>query len=393
MKPKADFSSPLDSVQEEPPHPGPRVTWDLGTAYDLFISLHVLHNAERFGLRLSWAAGVRQRLAAEERKTLEEADLILHGQLPWVHGLAQPKDAATVLYTLRQIPPAERLEAIGMPPEIDVQARAMLRTVSQRKAWNESDREMLREQLINEHKDNLRPRDLGMILNAWADAAVTGERYLQALQAYYNNFFSEEEEHLRPVLEAALHDAQALSETLALTELVERLSQGLHIQGLDELEEVVLAPSFWGTPLVFMPNLGPRRQMLIFGARPADASLIPGEIVPDALLQALKALADPTRLRILRYLSQGSLTPAELARRLRLRPPTVIYHINALRVAGLVQILLDKKEDRGYAVRMEMVHGLGGMLEEFLHGGGEIPGDPWKGEDFIDPLPGSDLGD
>lgn len=29
----------------------PRITWDLGTAYDLFISLHVLHEPVDFGLR------------------------------------------------------------------------------------------------------------------------------------------------------------------------------------------------------------------------------------------------------------------------------------------------------------------------------------------------------
>jgi hypothetical protein len=35
--------------------------------------------------------------------------------------------------------------------------------------------------------------------------------------------------------------------------------------------------------------------LLLFGGRPAETGLVPGELVPDAMLRALKALADPTR--------------------------------------------------------------------------------------------------
>ena len=48
----------------------PEVLWDCGTAYDLFISLYVLHHPAEFGLRASWTAGVRARLSAAARETL-----------------------------------------------------------------------------------------------------------------------------------------------------------------------------------------------------------------------------------------------------------------------------------------------------------------------------------
>ena len=35
--------------------------WDIGTAYEFFISLYVLHEPEKFGVRASWAAGIRSR--------------------------------------------------------------------------------------------------------------------------------------------------------------------------------------------------------------------------------------------------------------------------------------------------------------------------------------------
>lgn len=34
-----------------------KIHWDIGTAYDLFISLRILHEPERYSVRASWAAG------------------------------------------------------------------------------------------------------------------------------------------------------------------------------------------------------------------------------------------------------------------------------------------------------------------------------------------------
>ncbi|MGD0611916.1 MAG: metalloregulator ArsR/SmtB family transcription factor [Anaerolineales bacterium] len=67
-------------------------------------------------------------------------------------------------------------------------------------------------------------------------------------------------------------------------------------------------------------------------------STLPEELVPDRLLRSLKMLADPTRLKILYYISQEEVTPSQLARRLHLRAPTVTHHLNELRLAGLVNL-------------------------------------------------------
>jgi DNA-binding transcriptional ArsR family regulator len=113
--------------------------------------------------------------------------------------------------------------------------------------------------------------------------------------------------------------------------------------------------------------LGERRGIWLFGARPSNQSLIPGEMVPDALLRALKALSDPTRLKILHYLSQEPLSPAVLSRKLRLRAPTVTHHLQALRLAGLVQVTLSEgKEKKSYAARAETVKATCSALQSFL---------------------------
>ncbi len=87
----------------------PTITWDFGTAYELFISLHVLHEPDYFGIRPSYAAGVRSRIPAPERKLLEEVYPLTGVPLKWLHSLPAPKDAVSALWALKQIPVAERM--------------------------------------------------------------------------------------------------------------------------------------------------------------------------------------------------------------------------------------------------------------------------------------------
>lgn len=49
-----------------------------------------------------------------------------------------------------------------------------------------------------------------------------------------------------------------------------------------------------------------------------------------------KALADPTRRRILELLSGGDLTAGEIAAHFNMTRPSVSHHLNALKNAGLV---------------------------------------------------------
>jgi DNA-binding transcriptional ArsR family regulator len=118
---------------------------------------------------------------------------------------------------------------------------------------------------------------------------------------------------------------------------------------------------------MFFGNANHDLKLFLFGARPANASLVPGEVVPDGLLRALKALSDPTRLRIMHYLANETLSPADLARRLRLRAPTVTHHLKTLRLAGLVRVTMGKEKDaRQYAARLEAVTAACDALEDFL---------------------------
>lgn len=352
----------------------PRLLWDLGTAYDLFISLDVLHQPAEFGIRASWAAGMRARIPSVERELLEQAQLFGHTPLHWLYTLPEPKDGATALWSLGQIPPAERLPALTLAfdyPPADI--AETLRGVAARGAWDARDRETVQayyqSSSYQAFKATPSPQELTTILDWWSHPVEFGERLLQALQTYYKVFFAEEEKRIRPALQAALRRAQDLAKQLPLPDLLEELSQGVRFDEPLDVTEVVLTPSYWCTPLIYYAKVSPDRQVFLFGARPPDAALVPGELVPDALLHALKALSDPTRLRILHYLSAEALTPAELARRLRLRAPTVTHHLKALRLAGLVQLSVGSLEDKGrdcYATRPEAIAAAFAALQDYL---------------------------
>lgn len=354
--------------------------WDWGTAYDLFISLEVLHNPAAFGARGAWAAGVRARLPPAERETLEEGRPLWSPPFQWTYSLPQPKDGAAALWALEQLPPAERLPALSCcpdkPPE---KVQAILREVAARGRWGEGDREALQAayaqayECVEGHKPPSAEK-LTKSLEQWAEADTWGERLMEALRTYHQVFFAEEERRIRPALRAALSRAQELAEKLPLLDLLEELTQGLRFDEQPAAPELVLAPSYWSTPLMYFGTVGEGRGILLFGARPTDASLVPGETVPDALLRALKALSDPTRLRILHYLTEEPQTPAQLSRRLRLRAPTVTHHLKTLRLAGLVQLTLgNSKEDKRYAARPDAVQVAFDALQGFL-GPGAVEG-------------------
>ena len=347
----------------------PKLEWDIGTAYDFFISLDVLHSPEGFGLRASWAAGVRSRLSSPNRKTLLEAERLGGTPLHWIYSLPAPKSADAALVELRKIPAADRLQKLMTSMETTPEILKIYLETADSGTWSEEQVEALgyemRKFSWKKHKTP-KPKVLASMLQTWANAEEFGERYLNALEEYQRNFFAEEERRITPALKEQLNLAQELAERVTLPELLENLSHGLDFNYYLDKKEIVLAPSYWGAPLVFFRSITDDKMIFTYGARPSDASLVPGEVIPDALLMGLKAISDPTRLRILRFLCCEPMTPAELARKLRLRAPTVTHHLRTLRLAGLVHLSLDIRTEGSYKARLQAIEELNTNLNKFL---------------------------
>ena len=364
-------SIPAES-KATPEQKEPRIIWDIATAYDLFVSLHVLHHPGDFGLRAAWAAGMRARLPAAERATLEHAaeltECPIHFIPRWIHELAEPKDAAAALRALRQMAPEERILPRSLYGEEDIPGVETMGTVRARGAWLPQDKEKLREARsscgLRTSEDSLE-----RILSTWSPPAAFGEKYYGALRTYHEVFFKEEEGRIRPALEKAVRQGQELAGQRSFADLVEELSRGVRFVRPPRVKEVILAPSYWLTPILYQDPLSEDSLLMVFGARPTTASLISGEVIPDTLVKTLKAISDPTRLRVLRHLATEALTPAQLAQRLRLRAPTVIHHLRELRLVGLVQVQVDEEKDKRYAARLDTIRSAFGDLDHLLRGG------------------------
>jgi DNA-binding transcriptional ArsR family regulator len=342
-----------------------QLLWDCGTEYELFTSLVVLHRPVVFGVRPAWAAGVRSRLPQGPRSFLEKSFSFLDVPLAWLYDLPQSKDAASSIEELSRLPAADRLAALqfnaNTPPEMITTCRA----IASKGTWDLDDREILQ---ANFHRGAEPPKAsvLDALCRAWSDPLAFGENIVSALQTYYEVFFHEEESRLSRALQTSLQDAQHLSQELPLRKLMDELSHGIQFEEMEHLEAIILIPSEWVGPLIIYSRPDTTRMIVQFGNRQANNALAPADEVPVSLTHALKALGDPTRLLILRYLNHEPLTPNQIAERLRLRPPTVIHHLNILRLAGLVRITFLSNGERRYAARQETVADTITEINQFL---------------------------
>jgi DNA-binding transcriptional ArsR family regulator len=170
-----------------------------------------------------------------------------------------------------------------------------------------------------------------------------------------------------PALQAGLKKSQELALKLNSSELVEKLSRGVIFEEVSSAQEIILVPSYWLMPFVIPTNPAKGCIQIVFSCRSEVQSVAPVAETPDPLVNALKSLADPTRLRILRYLSDQPGTSTELAQRLRLRPPTVLHHLQMLRLAALVAIRINDKGEKRYTANMETINVIFTTIKDFLN--------------------------
>jgi DNA-binding transcriptional ArsR family regulator len=187
-------------------------------------------------------------------------------------------------------------------------------------------------------------------------------RYVEMLTLWHERYFR----HLDPaILSGLAASAAAWRERIQTTppdELVEEATNGVRLT-LDPAPEVVLlTPQYHYRPW----NLFSWYRGVYLVQYPADVlPPAPGE-PPPALLRLTRALADESRLRILRLLVHEPLTFTELVRRIGLSKSTVHHHMVALRASGLVRVHTENENTTTYSLRASAIEALGSRLTTFL---------------------------
>lgn len=351
---------------------GPKLEWQPGTAYDYFTSLYVLYRPEEFGLRASWAAGVRSRLSEETRRFMADAQHFAGVPGHWLYSLPEPRDSKLAIQALERMGPVEIAKMLVFQPCPDDPAKeTALREIMTGGHWSNDQRELLLHGAKERGKPAAKDSDhgrMGRWLDWVANPAEMGRLFLKGMTEFRESFFREEERRIAPAVERALQEAQAKAGRMEAADLVEELTRGLRVTALVDLPRLVLVPCYWCSPRVMYGDLAPGFRYLLFGARPQDASVIPEDEVPASLGLAMTALSDPTRLNILRLLMKEALTQAEIARKLRLRPSTISHHLKALRMAALISYHDSEGTELRYATRAAGVRDVTEALDRFLAG-------------------------
>lgn len=369
----ADDVAP-DDTRTRPDDPLAEVLeWDWGTAYEMIFSLHTILRPKEHGIPAPWAAGVRKRLGAQSQADLKQFYNLPFGYLAYspmhlILEMDRPKNVKRFLEKLEGIPDDEFSARIHLPIVDDAILRRLTQKAVQSKKMTDVDVEEYRRVIA---KTIGRPgpatAEIRRLFTELADSAGTKRRWLSLLREYQAVYFSEEEKRVEPVLEKMVEDAQKLSKKTTVPDMIERLSNGFTLSEDFGLQRLVLVPSVWSHPFVVRFEPAENEFFVAWGAHPPGYKLVPGEAVPDDALLVLRALGDPTRLRLLRLLSVEPRSPQSLAIELKLSLPTVSHHMRELRIAGLIRVeLAGKGRESKYTVRWPSAQRAFEQLEEFV---------------------------
>ena len=208
------------------------------------------------------------------------------------------------------------------------------------------------------------------------DPAAVQARVVDMLAGYWKQSFAEEWERLEPVLAEEVARANGRDPVELLGEVRAELKvdpeerlllrRSLHHHEVDVTAEnpLRLIPSVYVWPHVRVNCDAPWPLAVLYPPATMRGGLA-GTPAPEELVQALRAAADPTRLRILQLVAEQPRSTEELAPLVCLSESGLSKHLRSLTEAGL----LSTKRDGYYvlySLERERLEGLGPELTGYV---------------------------
>lgn len=178
------------------------------------------------------------------------------------------------------------------------------------------------------------------------------------LGTWYRLYFSKVEDN---VMQHLIKDASGVNRDLQPQEIVEQLSNGIRLDLMKELRLVRLIPHYHARPYN-MFDIGDTELILCY---PCGIETPTGE-PPNELVRLTKALADSSRLKILRILSQRPHTFTEVTEKMSIAKSTVHHHLTSLRTAGLVWVYLSPNRNDLFSLREKAINRASEELWSYL---------------------------
>lgn len=164
-------------------------------------------------------------------------------------------------------------------------------------------------------------------------ASLTRRRVVDVLRRFAAEVFAPVEERAMAKLEAEAKAKQALATRVSASALIASAAKGFTYEPEPEASRVILVPHQAARPWLLLCQH--RDLRIICYPAPDERE---EEALDAQILQLGQALADPTRIQILRRLADGEASLTELADLTGLVKSTAHHHLGHLRAAGLVTV-------------------------------------------------------
>lgn len=351
----------------ERPTPAISLRFEAWTAAELAMSLAaVVHRpAHRY---LEAGASWRERAAAIEGF----APLIdRFGKEVWINILGLPLDEPDARTAEGLIAAIERLPA----PDVLRYLVGYYRRVFRRQtpaavmaAAVDGDRAARREFRRTSFADLPEWRDTLRHLLA-APAESVRDELVGLLRRWSDEVFAAQEPLLADIDARDVRSLRQATDGLPPEAIVERACPG-----------ITYVPEVGQTEVILVPTFALRPTYVILDHRTANLFVYPATTgrdtagPPERLVLLGKAIGDETRLRIMRELTTGPVTPPELAARLGMPRTTLLHHLSLLRRANLIGLQVHDSAYHTYVLRDEHLDDVTRLLAQYLERG--EPGRP-----------------
>ncbi|HEX8733297.1 MAG TPA: helix-turn-helix transcriptional regulator [Ktedonobacterales bacterium] len=356
----------------------PRIEIVACATYDFLLSIHVALHAlttepHEFDISDDWVRAAVAKCAARDPRAIEtlgryvgdgRPSSLQAGFISLIERCPGPKTVPVFIDWLATIPAFEFAEELLDQDGFSSDWTTLLRQALAEPATMTNAPGPATLRLLEEMPGEAQPAAKRVLM----EVEVVRAEVIDALRAWYETVFAAEEARIMPLLQREAAEMEQRRAASSLEDFIEREMHGVRWQQPLGVRRYIFAPSVFCPPAVFMrfwrgalTFCTPVRQESQADERPAADPHAPDE----EMVRFFTALADVTRLRILRLLLDREMYLTELADRLALRKATIKHHMVRLRAAGLV-FLYVRKPMTFYALRPDTPERARRWLADYL---------------------------
>lgn len=335
------------------------VVFDARTAFDFLVSMNVAAGEESDLLPddAAWLKRARGSMPADVRRDLDscfgKASMGAFHLLPSVIiGRPEIVDADGFVAALDELSTEALLRLLLVDMRHEPESEALIERVLARD-----------EAALSEVTEHFNEFNKGSVVEFLRDPEPAVGQMREVVRSWLT-LYREIEPRVEQILRADVASRRTDRETLEQSTLIERTTGGLRWLPESRVRRIVMAPSYFARPYNYVYQ-GSDWRMFAYPVSDAVLGALDAAVPPQGVVRLYRALGDPTRLRVLKLLSERDWYLTELAQQLELSKPTMKHHLALLRAAGLVTVT-DEGNLTYYSIRRERLDEAGVELHRFL---------------------------